>query len=83
MSSGVNFGFMLSLPHMLGVSLGFVIMAILVGLGIMQLFELFPVSYQVLKILSVVYMVYLATKIARSSTAIGDIKTKVKPITFF
>lgn len=82
MTSGVNFGFRLTLPHMFGVSLGFVFMAILVGVGITQIFEAFPVSYQILKVLSVAYMLYLAFKIATSNASIEGRKAKSTPMTF-
>lgn len=82
MTSGVNFGFRLTLPHMFGVTLGFVFMSILVGIGITQVFEAFPVSYQILKVLSVAYMLYLAFKIATSSGSIEGNKTKSTPMTF-
>jgi threonine/homoserine/homoserine lactone efflux protein len=82
MTSGVNFGFKLTLPHMFGVSLGFVFMAILVGLGIMQLFDTFSVTYDILRVLSVLYMLYLALKIASSSGSIGNVKSKSRPMTF-
>jgi threonine/homoserine/homoserine lactone efflux protein len=82
MTSGVNFGFKRTLPHMFGVSLGFVFMAILVGLGVMQLFDAFPISYQILTVLSVSYMTYLAYKIAFSTSSIGDGASKSKPMTF-
>ena len=52
MSSGANFGFKRTTPHLLGVTFGFMLMLVLVGLGIMQLFDLFPPSYLILKILS-------------------------------
>ena len=42
MSSGANFGFKRTTPHLLGVTLGFMLMLVLVGLGIMQLCVLFP-----------------------------------------
>lgn len=83
MTSGVNFGFRLTLPHMFGVSLGFVFMAILVGLGVMQLFDAFPITYDILKVLSVSYMLYLAFKIATSANAIQSKSAKPKPMTFF
>lgn len=82
MASGVNFGFRLTLPHMFGVTFGFVFMAILVGIGITQIFEAFPVSYQILKVLSVTYMLYLAYKIATSSGSIEGKKAKSTPMTF-
>ena len=66
MTSGANFGFRRSIPHMLGVGLGFPIMIFFVGIGEMQVFDLWPLSYTILKVLSVLYMLYLAWKIANT-----------------
>ncbi|TLU65153.1 LysE family translocator [Thalassotalea litorea] len=88
MSSGATFGFRRTIPHMLGVGIGFVVMVILVGVGLMQLFDLFPISYQILKFVSVLYLLYLAFKIAHSSDPVegsknqSDDSKKPKPITF-
>ena len=82
MASGANFGFKKTLPHMLGVSLGFSLMVVLVGLGIVQIFEMFPISYDILKVLSIVYLIYLAFKIATSSSKIESKKGRSKPMTF-
>ncbi|WP_371195727.1 LysE family translocator [Glaciecola sp. SC05] len=83
MTSGVNFGFRLTLPHMFGVSMGFVFMTVLVGLGVMQLFDAYPITYNVLKVLSVLYMLYLAAKIAMSSNEIEGKRARSMPMTFF
>lgn len=69
MASGANFGFRRTIPHMLGVGLGFVFMVVLVGLGLVQVFDAFPVSYTVLKVVSVLYLLYLAWKIANAGPA--------------
>jgi len=34
MASGANFGFRRSIPHMLGIAIGFTVMVLLVGLGL-------------------------------------------------
>lgn len=67
MASGANFGFRRTIPHMLGVSLGFVLMIVLVGLGLVQIFDTYPSSYRVLLTASVIYLLYLAWKIATAS----------------
>lgn len=67
MASGANFGFRRTIPHMLGVALGFVVMVFLVGAGLIQIFDVYPVSYTALKIVSVTYLLYLAWKIATAS----------------
>ena len=67
MASGANFGFLRTLPHMLGVGLGFVFMVVLVGAGLVQVFDAYPVSYTVLRIVSVAYLLWLAWKIAHAA----------------
>lgn len=67
MASGANFGFWRSIPHMLGISLGFMLMVFLVGLGLAQVFDAYPALHNVLKVVSVVYMGWLAWKIANAA----------------
>ena len=82
MTSGANFGFKKTVPHMLGVGIGFVIMVILVGIGIMQIFELVPVTYQILKVASIVYLLYLAYRIATSAKLKNEEVKTARPLTF-
>ena len=84
MASGTNYGFARTLPHLLGVSLGFTLMIILVGAGLMEVFDAYPVSYIILKTLSVVYLVFLAWKIATAKTdeISGSELKSSKPMTF-
>ena len=82
MASGANFGFRRSIPHMLGVSLGFTLMVLLVGIGLVQIFEAFPVSYTLLKVVSLTYLLYLAWKIATAAPASSDADKTGTPMTF-
>ena len=82
MSSGANFGFKLTIPHMLGVSLGFVFMVCLVGAGLIQIFDIYPITYQILKVFSVIYLVYLAYKIATSKPIEDHKPNNSKPFSF-
>lgn len=82
MNSGANFGFKLTIPHMLGVGLGFTLMILLVGLGVVELFDRYPLSYDILKVLSIGYLLYLAFKIATSTGSIDQKSSKAKPFTF-
>jgi threonine/homoserine/homoserine lactone efflux protein len=82
MASGANFGFQRTLPHILGVSGGFTIMVLLVGTGLVQVFDAVPISYQILKVVSVIYLLYLAWKIATAAAPSGDRKATGKPFTF-
>lgn len=82
MASGANFGVKRTLPHMLGVSLGHAFMVFVVGMGLMQVFDLFPVSYTILKVVSVVYLLWLAWKIA-TAAGLSDRSAGGRPFTFF
>ncbi|MBT8455263.1 MAG: LysE family translocator [Rhodobacteraceae bacterium] len=82
MASGANFGLRRTLPHMAGVALGFVAMVVLVGAGLIGLFDLWPTSYTVLKVVSVGYLLYLAWKIATAAAPKGDGQAGGRPFTF-
>ncbi|MEM1399762.1 MAG: LysE family translocator [Pseudomonadota bacterium] len=81
MASGANFGFVRTVPHMLGVALGFVFMVVLVGIGLIQIFDAYPLSYTALKIFSIVYLLYLAWRIATAAPVEKQGKAG-KPFTF-
>ncbi len=68
LASGANFGLKRTLPHMFGVSIGHSFMVAMVGLGLMQIFNTFPVAYTILKVASVGYLLYLAYRIATNTT---------------
>ncbi|EDZ43315.1 MAG: LysE family translocator [Planktotalea sp.] len=82
MASGANFGFRRTLPHLLGVGIGFTLMIVLVGVGLVQVFDLYPISHQILKLVSVIYLLWLAWKIANAATPEGDVQSEGTPITF-
>jgi threonine/homoserine/homoserine lactone efflux protein len=81
MASGANFGFKKTLPHMLGVNLGFAFMIFLVGIGLSRVFDFYPPSYMMLKIFSIGYLSFLAYKIAHAAPP-KDTEDKGKPFTF-
>lgn len=66
-ASGVNHGIRRTLPHLLGVTLGFTFMQLAVGLGVGVLFEALPGLYSSLRALGLAYMLYLAWRIANST----------------
>ena len=70
LASGVNHGFRRSVPHLLGISLGFCFMIVAVGLGLAAVFTQFPILHTVLKVAGTLYMLWLAYKIATSTCSI-------------
>lgn len=81
MASGANYGLARTLPHLAGVALGFVFLAFMVGAGLQQAFASAPVLSVALKGLSVVYMLWLAWKIA-TATPPGEAAPTGRPMTF-
>jgi threonine/homoserine/homoserine lactone efflux protein len=68
LASGVNFGVRRTVPHVLGISLGFAAMVVVVGMGLGAVFDVYPMLNAVLRWVGAAYLVYLAYKIARSGT---------------
>lgn len=66
LASGLNYGFIRSLPHVLGISIGFALMVIGVGAGLGRLFAAYPPLYAVLRIGGAAYLLYLAWQIAKA-----------------
>tara|TARA_A200000159_G_scaffold119154_1_gene113069 strand:- start:9 stop:620 length:612 start_codon:yes stop_codon:yes gene_type:complete len=81
MTSGLNYGIQRSLPHYLGIILGFPAMVVAVGLGLASLFEQYAVLHLLLKVAGASYLTFLAWKIA--SAPVSDLSvTEGKPFTF-
>ncbi len=59
-SSGILFGFVRSIPHMLGVTVGFGVMLVLCATGIGSLIVAVPAIHVLLKIMGSGYLLYLA-----------------------
>ena len=68
LASGVNFGFRRSVPHMLGISIGHALMVVLIGIGLDGLFETYPGLKLAMKVMAVLYMLWLAWRIANADT---------------
>jgi len=68
-ASGANFGFRASLPHILGVSAGFIALVIAAGFGLASLFAAFPNLYDIMKIISFMFLIYLAWRIGSAGQA--------------
>lgn len=84
LASGVNFGFRRTVPHMLGIGIGFTVMVALVGLGLAGIFTAWPPARSVLKIAATAYMLWLAWQIAHAAPpqATPETPSGAKPLTF-
>jgi threonine/homoserine/homoserine lactone efflux protein len=81
MTSGLNYGIKSSIPHLLGICFGFPAMVIMVGLGFSVVFEMYPVLHELIKVLGVAYLLYLAWLIATSSPTSLDAEN-ARPLSF-
>ncbi len=70
LTSGLKFGFIKSIPHMTGITIGHVIQLILVCLGLGKIFQIFPQIQDILKIICSIYLLYLGYKIIGSFSKI-------------
>ena len=82
MASGANFGYRRTLPHMLGIAGGFSVMTLLVGIGLIQIFDLVPLSHRILTAISVTYLLWLAWKIANAAPPASGGAEEGKPLSF-
>ena len=81
LTSGLKFGFLKSVPHMTGITIGHVTQLILVCLGLGKIFQIFPELQDILKIICAIYLVYLGYKIIGSFNKIKEDDSR--PLKFY
>ena len=81
MTSGLNYGIKNSVPHLLGICFGFPAMVLVVGLGFSVVFEQWPLLHQLINLVGVTYLLYLAWLIANASPTSLERKAS-KPLRF-
>ncbi|MAM69813.1 MAG: lysine transporter LysE [Gammaproteobacteria bacterium] len=79
MTSGLNFGIQKSMPHYFGINFGFPIMFTLIGLSLGIIFNRYPVMHEIIKVIGLAYLLYLAWRIANTSTSSLSVKES-KPL---
>tara|TARA_B100000674_G_scaffold472724_1_gene462857 strand:- start:1088 stop:1678 length:591 start_codon:yes stop_codon:yes gene_type:complete len=78
--SGFNFGIKKTLPHIFGVTFGFTFLVFLLTIGLVKIFEIFPIIQLSLKYLGSFFLIYLAYKISFSK--IEKEKKNENPVKF-
>ena len=76
LASGVNFGFTRTLPHVFGAALGVGALVIAAAAGVGALLEVVPGSQVILQIGGSLYLLYLAFRIAGTSTVKSAVVAK-------
>jgi threonine/homoserine/homoserine lactone efflux protein len=83
LSSGLTYGFRPTIPHVMGITVGFAFMVGAVGLGLGTIFIAYPVLQTILKYAGVAYLIYLAWAIAMSEPVAPDQDNSRGPMTFW
>ncbi len=65
-ASGANFGMLRTIPHIIGITLGVVVMIYAVGIGAAQLLQRYPLLHEAMKAVGAAYLLWLAWSIARA-----------------
>ncbi|MCX5493543.1 LysE family translocator [Kaistia dalseonensis] len=82
MVSGANWGFWPSLPHVMGITIGFPLMVFAVGMGLGGVFDAYPVLHDILKYVAFAYLLYLAWKLANAGRHDASGARVGKPMSF-
>lgn len=83
LSSGLTYGFRRTIPHIVGIVIGFAFMIAVVGLGLGTVFLTYPMLQTVLKYAGAAYLIYLAVVIALSGSAKPGEENGRGPMTFW
>ena len=81
LTSGIKFGYLKTVPHMSGITIGHVLQTVLVCIGLGKIFQLFPEIQNILKIICVIYVLYLGYKIIGSFSKIKEDNSR--PLKFY
>ncbi len=81
-TTGLNFGVRRGIPHLLGICIGFPVMLALIGLGFGTLFQVYPLLHDAIKVVGILYLLFLAWKIATTRGG-GGAASQSKPINFW
>jgi threonine/homoserine/homoserine lactone efflux protein len=81
LTSGIKFGFLKTIPHMSGITIGHVLQTIVVCLGLGKIFQMFPEIQDILKIICALYLLYLGYKIIGSFSKIKN--NESRPLKFY
>ena len=82
-TSGANFGYRRTLPHISGIMIGFPFMVVAVGLGLGRYLHAQPLIWDLLKIAGFIFLLFLAWKIATFQAGEEKKENRSYPLTFW
>ena len=81
-ASGIKFGFLRSIPNILGIPTGHGLQLTMVCLGLGSLFSAFPILLDILRYVGAIYILYLAYKMF-GSLNITTAEDKTRPLKYY
>jgi len=66
--SGFNFGVIKTIPHMMGVVFGFTFLVSVMNFGLINVFQKYPITQEILKYTGSAFLIYMAYKISFSKS---------------
>ena len=82
LASGAHFGLRASVPHLLGVACGFLILVASVGFGLAEVFSRLPWLYALMRWAGAAYLLYLAWRIATAAPPDTSRRATARPMSF-
>ncbi|WP_297906935.1 LysE family translocator [Thiomonas sp.] len=82
LASGAHFGLRASVPHLLGVACGFLILVASVGFGLAEAFSRLPWLYALMRWAGAAYLLYLAWRIATAAPPDASRRAAARPMSF-
>lgn len=82
LTSGAKFGIARTIPHILGISIGFPVLIVAIGSGLDFVFDAYPMLHTILKWVALVYMIWLAWQITRAGRPETE-QGGARPLSFF
>jgi len=79
-TAGANYGYFKTIPQLLGIAFGFLVLMLAIAFGLGILLTKYPALHLILKYVGVVYLLYLSWKIASSHSVISN--NNINNITF-
>lgn len=83
LSSGLTYGFRPTIPHIIGITIGFAFMVGAVGLGLGTIFIAYPILQTILKYIGAAYLVYLAWHIGSAEPSAPEQDNRGRPLSFW
>lgn len=81
LSCGMQYGLGATLRHVLGATVGFVVLLLFTGFGLHEVLELWPVLTELIRWAGMAFLLYLAWKLAVSDGRL-DVKSAIPPPSF-